>query len=431
MRISDSLDLRIRARFPFKLTRAQERVVGELRRDLTRERPMNRLLQGDVGSGKTLVAAYAVLAAIGNKAQAAVMAPTEILAEQHFGTFTRMLAGSRVRIALLTGSKSKGRTETLARIAAGETDLVIGTHAVVQADVTFRELALAVVDEQQKFGVLQRAALRLKGRRPHVLVMTATPIPRTLALTLYGDLDVSVIDEMPPGRKPVITRAVAPSRRADAIRFVKAKLKEGRQAYFVYPLIEESDKVPLNAAVKMHEELSRELAPHPVALLHGRMRPEEKDAAMEEFRAGRAKALVSTLVVEVGIDVPNASVMVIGDADRYGLSPLHQLRGRIGRGGLEGYCLAFADPKSPEARERIAAFCSTSDGFKIAEADLRLRGPGEIHGTRQSGVPEFRVADLVRDQKLLGWAREDAFAVKPTALMKEYVARWGAGRVRE
>jgi ATP-dependent DNA helicase RecG len=434
--VPDTLDFRIRARFPFALTAAQERVVADLRRELGGERPMNRLLQGDVGSGKTVVAAYAVLAAVGNRAQAAVMAPTEILAEQHLRTFRRMLAGSRVRLEFLGGGRrTKERTEALARIATGEADVVIGTHAVIEKDVVFKELALAVVDEQQKFGVLQRAALRLKGTRPHVLVMTATPIPRTLAMTLYGDLDVSVIDEMPPGRKPVHTRFVPPSRRPDALRFVKAKLKEGRQAYFVFPLVEESEEPldaasggprgRLKAATTMAEQLSRELAPFRVALLHGRMKPEEKDAVMEEFRAGRVHALASTVVIEVGIDVPNATVMVVSDCERFGLSPLHQLRGRIGRGAHEGHCLLLGDPKSDEARARIEALVSTSDGFRIAEADLRLRGPGELAGTRQSGLPEFRAADLVRDVKLLGWAREDASALvgRETPILREYLAR--------
>jgi ATP-dependent DNA helicase RecG len=424
LKISDHLDFRIRARFPFKLSGAQERVIAELRRELRGERPMHRLLQGDVGSGKTVVAAYAVLAAVGNKAQAAVMTPTEILAEQHRRTFAAMLEGSRVRIEFLGGAKTKARSEAVARITAGEADLVIGTHAVIQEDVIFRDLALAVVDEQQKFGVTQRATLWRKGARPHVLVMTATPIPRTLALALYGDLDVSVLDESPPGRKPVVTRAVPPSRRAEAMRFVRSKLKEGRQAYVVHARIDESDGgVPVQAATTMHAALARELAPYRTALLHGRMKPEEKDAVMEEFRAGRTQVLVTTLVVEVGVDVPNATVMVITDAERYGLAQLHQLRGRIVRGSHEGHCLLLADPKNEEGARRIAAMCATSDGFRIAEADLALRGPGELAGTRQSGLPGFRVADLARDGRLLARAREDAFAAEPTPLMEEYERR--------
>ncbi|MBI2932758.1 MAG: ATP-dependent DNA helicase RecG [Planctomycetes bacterium] len=411
LKIGPVLDGRIRALFPFTLTRAQERVIGEIRKDLVSSRPMNRLLQGDVGSGKTIVAAYAVLACVGNRYQAAVMAPTEILAEQHARTFGRMLEHSRVRIGFLSGSRRKGRKDLLKKIAEGEIDLVIGTHAVVQEDVRFKSLALAVIDEQQKFGVMQRAALRLKGERPHVLVMTATPIPRTLSLTLFGDLDVSVIDEMPPGRKPARTLYEAGGKRAQAMEFVRSKLREGRQAYFVYPLIEKSAKLDLQSAIEAHQRLVSEFPGYTVALLHGRMKDEEKEAVMEEFRAGRAHVLVSTIVVEVGIDVPNATVMVIDHCERYGLSQLHQLRGRIGRGSYDATCVLFGGLKSEVSRERIRVFTSTTDGFKIAEADLRLRGPGEMFGTRQSGLPEFKAANLVGDAQLLGWARQDAFAM--------------------
>jgi len=411
VKIGPVLDGRIRALFPFTLTKAQERVIGEIRADLVAARPMNRMLQGDVGSGKTIVAAYAVLAAVGNRHQAAVMAPTEILAEQHARTFGRMLAHSRVRIGFLGGGRRKGTKETLAKIAAGEIDLVIGTHAVIQEDVAFTSLALAVIDEQQKFGVMQRAALRLKGGRPHVLVMTATPIPRTLSLTLFGDLDVSVIDEMPPGRRPPKTEYRPSGRRAETMEFVRARLREGRQAYFVYPLIEKSSKLDLASAIEAHARLVDVFKGWGVALLHGRMKNEEKDAVMEEFRAGRTHVLVSTIVVEVGIDVANATVMVIDNCERYGLAQLHQLRGRIGRGAHESSCFLFGTLKTDVSRERTRVFTSTTDGFRIAEADLRLRGPGEFFGTRQSGLPEFRAADLVGDAQLLGWARTDAFAL--------------------
>jgi ATP-dependent DNA helicase RecG len=403
--VGEALDFRIRALFPFKLTGAQDRAIDQIRRDLSSGRPMNRLLQGDVGSGKTIVAAYALLAAVGYRAQAALMAPTEVLAEQHARTFRRLLEKSRVRIAFLGGgARTKEREALLASIASGESGLVIGTHALLEGDVRFRKLALAVIDEQQKFGVLQREALGRKGDRPHRLVMTATPIPRTLALTLYGDLDLSVIDEMPPGRREIRTFHVPPGGRRSKIEFIKDRLREGRQAYFVYPLVDDSDRVALRSAMKMHAELLKEFRGFRVALLHGRMKPEEKDAVMEEFRSGKAHVLVSTIVIEVGIDVPNASVMVIDNCERYGLSQLHQLRGRIGRGPHESYCMLFG-----ERNERIDAFVATNDGFQIAESDFRLRGPGDVLGTRQSGIPGFRAADLLNDLGLLEQAREDAF----------------------
>jgi ATP-dependent DNA helicase RecG len=410
LRIDDKLQGRILLRFPFTLTGAQARVIGELRRDLASDRPMNRLLQGDVGSGKTIVAAYAALAAVGNRRQAAILAPTEILAEQHARTFRSMLRGSKVRIAFLGGGmRGKAGAELRASVAAGEADLVIGTHAILEKDVAFKNLAVAVIDEQQKFGVAQRAALRLKGDRPHVLVMTATPIPRTLSLTLFGDLDLSVLDELPPGRRPVTTLFRTETKRAEETAFILRLLKEGRQAYWVSPLVEESEKLDLESAVRLHEKLTKLLAPHRVDLLHGRMKGPEKEAVMEAFRRGETRVLVSTLVIEVGIDVPDATLMVVENAERFGLSQLHQLRGRIGRGTREGYCILFGDPKSDESRERIRAFTATTDGFKIAEADLQLRGPGDFLGTRQSGLPEFRIADLLGDALLLSWAKEDAF----------------------
>ena len=411
LRIDDRLHGRILLRFPFTLTSAQARVINDLRRDLASDRPMNRLLQGDVGSGKTIVAAYAALAAVGNRRQAAILAPTEILAEQHARTFRSLLRGTQVRIAHLGGGmRGKAGAALRASIKAGDVNLVIGTHAMLEKDVEFKDLAVAVIDEQQKFGVAQRASLRLKGNRPHVLVMTATPIPRTLSLTLFGDLDLSVIDELPPGRKPVTTLFREESKRAEELRFVQRMLKEGRQAYWVSPLVDESEKLDLESAVRLHGKLAKDLAPHRVALLHGRMKGTEKEAVMEAFRKGETRVLVSTLVIEVGIDVPDATLMVVENSERFGLSQLHQLRGRIGRGGREGYCVLFGDPRSDEARERIRAFTATTDGFKIAEADLKLRGPGDFLGTRQSGLPEFRIADLIGDALLLSYAKEDAFA---------------------
>jgi ATP-dependent DNA helicase RecG len=410
LKIDDKLHARVLLRFPFTLTAAQGRVIGELRRDLVSDHPMNRLLQGDVGAGKTIIAAYAVLSAIGNRRQAALLAPTEILAEQHARTFKSILRGTSVRIGHLAGGmKNKAGTDLRASLAKGEIDLLIGTHAVLEKDVAFKDLAVAVIDEQQKFGVAQRAALRLKGNRPHVLVMTATPIPRTLELTLWGDLDLSVLDELPPGRRPVTTLFRTPSKRKEEMPFIARLLKEGRQAYWVSPLVEESEKLDLESAIRLHGRLVKELAPHSVGLLHGRMKGSEKETVMEAFRRGDTRVLVSTLVIEVGIDVPDATLMVVENAERFGLSQLHQLRGRIGRGTREGYCILFGDPKSDEARERIRAFTSTTDGFKIAEADLKLRGPGDYLGTRQSGMPEFRIADLMGDAQLLAWAREDAF----------------------
>lgn len=404
--VSAAMDFRIRRLFPFKLTGAQERAVQEIRRDLAAGPPMNRLLQGDVGSGKTVIAAYALLAAVGNRAQGALLAPTEVLAEQHARVFGELLARSRVRVALLVGGvPARRRAELLGRIAAGDVDLVIGTHALLEDNVRFRDLALVVIDEQQKFGVLQRAALARKGTRPHLLVMTATPIPRTLALALYGDLDVTVLDERPPGRREVVTLYVPPAGRRAKYAFIRRQLAEGRQAYFVCPRIGESGREDLSSAVRMAEEVRREFPEFAAALLHGRMRPEEKQAAMEAFRSGRARILVSTIVIEVGVDVPNASIMVIDRCERFGLSQLHQLRGRIGRGPHPSYCILFGG-----RNERIDAFVSTTDGFRIAEADLRLRGAGEMLGTRQSGLPEFRAARLAEDVPILEAARADAFA---------------------
>jgi ATP-dependent DNA helicase RecG len=411
---STHLEARLRATLPFALTSAQERVWDEIRRDMAAPFPMHRLLQGDVGSGKTIVAALAVLTAVEAGYQAAVMAPTEILAEQHFMTFQHLLAPLGVPLALLSSSvKPRDRDTRQAALAAGEVACVVGTHALVQHGVVFRRLGLAVVDEQHRFGVAQRARLRAKGESPDLLVMTATPIPRTLALTLYGDLDVSVIDALPPGRQPVKTVARGEAKRKEIYAFLRGQIREGRQVYVVYPLVEESEVIDLKAAADMARHLQRDVFPDvTVGLIHGRLGFEDKDSIMRRFKAGEIHLLVSTTVIEVGIDVPNASVMLIEHAERFGLSQLHQLRGRVGRGPWKSYCiLLVAGRPGEDARRRIDAMTVTQDGFRIAEADLQLRGPGEFFGTRQSGLPEFRVADLLRDAAILEEARREAVAM--------------------
>jgi ATP-dependent DNA helicase RecG len=399
---------------PFTLTRAQERVWEEIRRDLARPVPMNRLLQGDVGSGKTIVAALAILAAVEAGYQAGLMAPTEILAEQHFLTLERLLSPLGVRVTLLTSAvKGRERDALLEGVADGAIPVLVGTHALIQEGVVFHRLGLAVVDEQHRFGVIQRASLRAKGEQPDLLVMTATPIPRTLALTLYGDLDVSVIDEMPPGRQPIVTALRTEAKRPRIYAFIRAELAKGRQAYVVCPLVEESEVVDLKAATEMAERLSTEVfRDYREGLLPGRMSFADKESIMGEFKAGAIRVLVSTTVIEVGIDVPNASVMLVEQAERFGLAQLHQLRGRVGRGPWKSYCILLAsDSPGQEARRRLEAMTETQDGFRIAEADLRLRGPGDFFGTRQSGLPEFRVADLLRDGPVLEEARQEAFAL--------------------
>jgi ATP-dependent DNA helicase RecG len=409
-----ALVARLRATLPWPLTAAQERVWGEIRRDMAASHPMHRLLQGDVGSGKTVVAAHAVLTAIEAGYQAAVMAPTEILAEQHFVTFRRLLEPLGVPVTLLTSAgKGRQRAAQRAAVAAGEAACVVGTHALVQAAVTFKRLGLAVVDEQHRFGVEQRARLKAKGEQPDLLVMTATPIPRTLALTVYGDLDVSLLDELPPGRRPVVTVARPEGKRAEIYAFVREQVTRGRQAYVVYPLIEESEALDLKAATDMARHLQAEVFPDlTVGLLHGRLGVEEKDAIMRRFQAGAIHVLVSTTVIEVGIDVPNASVMLVEHAERFGLSQLHQLRGRVGRGPWKSYCILLtAGHLGEDARRRVDALVATNDGFRIAEADLALRGPGEFFGTRQSGLPELRTVDLLRDQALLEEARREAITL--------------------
>jgi ATP-dependent DNA helicase RecG len=427
---------RLRASLPYTLTKAQERVWGEIRTDMAEPYPMSRLLQGDVGSGKTVVAALAILTAIEAGYQAALMAPTEILAEQHFMTLGRLLEPLGARAVLLTSAvKGKARQQAAAAVESGEAGCIIGTHALVQGAVAFKRLGLAVIDEQHRFGVAHRAALRGKGESPDVLVMTATPIPRTLALTLYGDLDVSVLDELPPGRRPIVTVARGGSRRRQIYDFLRAQIGEGRQVYVVCPLVEESEVSDLRAATEMAERLQHEVFPEKrVGLLHGRLGFQDKERVMREFKDGALDLLVSTTVIEVGIDVPNASVMLIEHAERFGLSQLHQLRGRVGRGPWKSYCILLAGSSSEDARRRIDAMTATNDGFRIAEADLELRGPGDFFGTRQSGLPEFRVADLLRDGAMLEEARREAFALVQAdpkllapahrALRASLLARW-------
>jgi ATP-dependent DNA helicase RecG len=419
---------RLRAQLPFKLTGAQERVLAEIFANMRRPHPMNRLLQGDVGSGKTIVALLAMLLAIESGFQAAIMAPTEILAEQHYLTMHHLVETLRVRATLLTsatkGSRRRGLLEV---IAAGDVDLIIGTHALIQEGVEFKALGLAVIDEQHRFGVLQRATLKRKGYCPDVLVMTATPIPRTLAMTVYGDLDVSIIDELPPGRLPVITRLYYDSRRGESYDLMRRELRQGRQVYVVYPLIEESEKTDLRAATAMAEQLQREVFPeYRVGLLHGRMKSSAKEEIMHAFSSGDLPVLVSTTVIEVGVDVPNATVMLVEHAERFGLAQLHQLRGRVGRSHHQAYCLLMADfPMSEEAKQRLQALTASHDGFVIAERDLEIRGPGEFLGTRQSGLPELRVAHLIRDQRILAEARREAFALvagDPQLSLPEHVA---------
>lgn len=395
----------------FKLTSAQLRAYDEIIKDLKKPHPMHRLVQGDVGSGKTLVAMMAAMYAAEAGAQTALMVPTEILAEQHYLNAQKRLTPLGIKVALLTGSKKNSeRQPVLAGIKSGQIDLAIGTHALIQEDVEFKNLGLAVIDEQHRFGVEQRLVLKQKGISPHFLVMTATPIPRTLAMTVYGDLDVSVIDELPVGRQPIITRKAFESKRQQVMQFLREQLQKGRQAYVVYPLVEESEKIDLKNAEDEHGKMTQLFAEYKVGLLHGRMKSAEKDEVMKSFRRGEIHILVSTTVIEVGVDVPNANLMIIEHTERFGLSQLHQLRGRVGRGEHKSYCvlmLGFA--VSDEARTRAEIMEKTNDGFKIAEADLELRGPGEFLGTRQSGLPGFKMANLVRDIKILQDARNAAF----------------------
>jgi ATP-dependent DNA helicase RecG len=423
-------------RVPFELTHAQERVWREISDDLKRAMPMQRLLQGDVGSGKTIVAALAALQAIESGRQVAFMAPTEILAEQHWRKLSSWLTGVGIDIAWLSGSlPAKQRRKTIDALASGNAPFAIGTHALFQEGVAMPQLGLAIVDEQHRFGVAQRLALRDKGlAEAHQLMMSATPIPRTLAMTFYADLDVSALDEMPPGRTPVTTRLVSQKRRAEIVAWVGKACREGRQAYWVCPLIEESEKLELQTAVALHAELMRAFASMPeihVGLLHGRMKSDEKGATMDAFVGGSLQVLVATTVIEVGVDVPNASIMVIEHAERFGLAQLHQLRGRIGRGSAESTCvLLFEDPLTDTAKQRLKVIYETTDGFEIARQDLLIRGPGEFLGARQSGVPLLRFADLERDIALIEQARDAADGLLRTdsAAAERHLDRWLGGK---
>ncbi len=433
-------------KLPFSLTDSQRKVLREIASDMTSKKPMNRLLQGDVGSGKTIVALISMMMAVESGYQAAFMAPTEILAEQHYLNIHKLVEELGIKIVLLTSSTSKKEKEIiLGQISLGEASIVIGTHALIQEKVKFYRLGLVVIDEQHRFGVMQRALLKQKGHQPDVLIMTATPIPRTLALTVYGDLDVSTIDQLPPGRKPIETLLRDEKTRPEVYRILDRKISQGKQVYIVYPLIEETEKLDLKAATEGYEKLKKEIFPNrKVALIHGRIKNLEREAIMQSFREGAFDILVSTTVIEVGVDVPNASIMVIEHAERFGLSQLHQLRGRVGRGDEQSYCFLMANyPLSLEAKERLQALCSTTDGFKIAELDLKLRGPGEFFGTKQHGLPELRVADLIRDLKLLHEARrwafriveEDSFLHRPenqvlrTNFLRKYKDKFGLGNI--
>lgn len=397
---------RFKTLLPFNFTQAQKRVLEELKSDMARESPMNRLLQGDVGSGKTVLAIYCMLIAVENEFQACLMAPTEILAEQHYFVWRDILSKLGVCTFLLTGSLSqKEKREAYKRIEKGEVDIIFGTHALIEEGVKFNKLGLAVVDEQHRFGVMQRAALLNKGLNPHFLVMTATPIPRTLALTLYGDLDISTLDEKPPGRKEIITRLIRDRNRL--YQFLRERMGKGEQVYVVCPLIKESEKLDLASAIKTYESLSKIFREFKVGLLHGELPSQERFRIMEEFRKGEISLLVSTTVIEVGVDVPKATVMVIEHPERFGLAQLHQLRGRVGRGREESYCFLI----SKEEMDRLRFFTENDDGFKLAEKDLEIRGPGQFFGTRQHGLPDLRIADLRRDLPTLSIARKDAFSI--------------------
>jgi ATP-dependent DNA helicase RecG len=410
--VDDRIRQCARAVLPFRLTEGQRDALAEIVADMQRGWPMQRLLQGDVGAGKTIVALLASIVAMENGYQVAFMAPTEILAEQHYRTIVKALDGRRYRVALLTGRVTAAlRRDLLPAIERGDIDLVVGTQALIQEHVTFKALALAVIDEQHRFGVVQRGTLAAKGANPDVLIMTATPIPRTLALAACGDMEVSVIRGLPPGRQPIRTIVKADSRRDEALALMRDEIRKGRQAYVIYPLVEESEKIDLKAATAMAEQIARVFPEFSVALLHGRMKGDEKESVMQRFAAGQLNILVSTTVVEVGVDVPNATLMVVEHAERFGLSQLHQLRGRIGRGQHQSTCvLLYQAPWSEEARERLKAIAETSDGFVIAERDLGQRGPGDFFGTRQSGVPTLRAGDLMRDGDLLERAYQEARA---------------------
>ena len=421
---------------PFSLTEAQKRVIREIRQDMGSGRQMNRLLQGDVGSGKTLVALMSMLIALDNGFQACIMAPTEILAEQHLATITDFLKGMDIRVELLTGIvKGKRREAVLEGLKNGDIKILVGTHAVIEDTVQFAQLGMVVVDEQHRFGVAQRAKLWSKNTNPpHVLVMTATPIPRTLAMTLYGDLDVSVIDELPPGRKPIVTQHVYDSKMTTLYDGIRKQINLGRQVYIVYPLIEESEKIDLKNLETGFEMLSHVFPEFRLSKVHGKMKSKEKEDEMQRFVSGETQILVATTVIEVGVNVPNASVMVILDAQRFGLSQLHQLRGRVGRGAEQSYCILVTNNKlADDTRKRIDIMCDTNDGFRIAEADLKLRGPGDLEGTQQSGMAfDLKIADIARDGQIVQMARDEAQAIiddDPTCEKERYAMLWN--RLRE
>lgn len=394
----------------FEFTKSQLKVIKEIQDDMKSSKPMNRLLQGDVGSGKTIVALYALILTVQNGYQGVLMAPTEILAEQHYRNIKELVRDLGINVVLLSGDlKEEEKARRRHMIEIGEANITIGTQALIQEGVNFKELGLVVIDEQHKFGVMQRAILKSKSINPHILVMTATPIPRTLALTLYGDLDVSIIDELPPGRGEIKTLYFEEKNREKAYKIAEEQIKIGRQVYVVYPIIEESEKSDLRAAKNMHKDLSERFPDLRVGLLHGRLKSKEKEAIMHDFKDKKIDMLVSTIVIEVGVDISNASVMIIEHTERFGLSQLHQLRGRIGRGSHASYCILVGEPKSDEAKCRISAMVQTQDGFKIAEEDLQIRGPGEFFGTRQHGLPELRIANIVRDRDILELAKKEAF----------------------
>jgi len=402
------LTSKLLATLPFKLTGAQQRVIDDITKDMKSDVPMNRLIQGDVGCGKTIVAFIAMLGAVESGYQAALMAPTEILAEQHYLNIHSMAEYLGLNIRLLTGSKKEKEHDM---ITSGAADIVIGTHALIQEGVSFKKLGLIVIDEQHRFGVMQRAQLRKKGTNPDTLIMTATPIPRTLALTLYGDLDYSIIDELPPNRTPVVTRVVRELQKNIVYEMIDRETKAGRQVYIVYPLIEESEKINLKAAITGMEALREKFPALRVGLIHGKLPPSEREEMMREFKQGSIHLLVSTTVIEVGVDVPNATLMVIIHAERFGLSQLHQLRGRVGRGAGKSHCILLNYGGSVDAMKRLNVMARTNDGFIIAEEDLNIRGPGEFFGTRQSGLPDLKAANLLRDYKLLEVARKEAFSL--------------------